>query len=93
MNSAVSDIDRKVQDAAATAEESAAASEEMNRQSYEMKKIVEELMSIIGSDGLTTEDYMGPIYRKYNGKTSRVNPRLPALTRPRPMQRLGVQTG
>ena len=73
--------------------ESAGASEEMNRQSFEMKKIVEELMAIIGSDGLTTETPMGIMSLKYNGKVSKGNPRLPVLTRPGAMQRLGVPTG
>lgn len=81
VNSAVSEIDRKVQDAAATAEESAAASVEMNRQSRDLKGIVEELTMIIGSDGISTEAPIGPIepiYRKYPGKVSKSNPRLPA---------------
>jgi methyl-accepting chemotaxis protein len=49
---AVTEIDRKVQEAAATAEESASASEEMSKQSQEMKEIVEELVLIVGSDNL-----------------------------------------
>ncbi len=48
---AVTEIDRKVQEAAATAEESAAASEEMSKQSQEMTEIVNELVLIIGSQG------------------------------------------
>jgi len=54
INSAVTEVDRKVQEAAATAEESAAASEELNKQAQEMKEIVDELIDIVGSGRLQT---------------------------------------
>ncbi len=50
----MTEVDRKVQEAAATAEESAAASEEMSKQAQEMKEIVDELIRIVGSGRLQT---------------------------------------
>jgi methyl-accepting chemotaxis protein len=50
ISAAVTEVDRKVQEAAATAEESAAASEEMSKQSQEMAEMVNQLVQIVGSN-------------------------------------------
>lgn len=65
---AVTEIDRKVQEAAATAEESASASEEMSKQSQEMKEIVEELVLIVGSDDGQHNRERNVSFRKTVGK-------------------------
>ena len=72
---AVTEIDRKVQEAAATAEESASASEEMSKQSQEMKEIVEELVLIVGSDDMQKDPRKEKIFSgKSAGKTATGRP-------------------
>lgn len=69
---AVTEIDRKVQEAAATAEESASASEEMSKQSQEMKEIVEELVLIVGSDdSQKVKKYSGQSAGKFKGRPTK----------------------
>ncbi len=51
VSSAVSEMDKVVQGAAANAEESASASEEMNAQAEQMKGYVVELMEVVGGAG------------------------------------------
>jgi len=53
VNTAVSEMDRVVQQNAATAEESASASEEMNAQAEQMKSMVHDMVAFVegGSDG------------------------------------------
>jgi methyl-accepting chemotaxis protein len=46
-NNAISEMDKVVQNNAATAEESASASEEMNAQAEQLKAIVEQLAAIV----------------------------------------------
>ncbi len=93
VNAAVSEIDRKVQDAAAIAEESAAASEEMNRQSQELKKIVEELTLIIGSDRNSTNGNTKPAAQKHSGQVRKSKPQTPALPPSRTDKRGDDQSG
>jgi len=51
INTAVLEIDKVVQEAAANAEESASDSEEMNDQAEQMKIYVADLMRVIGGSG------------------------------------------
>jgi len=51
VSSAVSEMDKVVQAAAANAEESASASEEMNAQAEQLKGYVVELMEVVGGEG------------------------------------------
>ncbi len=51
VNLAVTEMDKVVQQNAATAEESASASEEMSAQAEQMKGMVDELLSIVNGDG------------------------------------------
>ncbi|MBI9093189.1 MAG: hypothetical protein JEZ12_28590, partial [Desulfobacterium sp.] len=54
INTAVTEMDKVVQQNAATAEESASASEEMNAQAEQMKNMVNELVAIVGGGGKST---------------------------------------
>ena len=51
VNTAVAEMDKVTQSAAASAEESAAASEELNAQAEQMKVYVEELQKVVGGSG------------------------------------------
>ncbi|OGP71287.1 MAG: hypothetical protein A2Z73_02075 [Deltaproteobacteria bacterium RBG_13_60_28] len=65
INKAVGDMDRVVQQNAASAEESASASEELTAQSHQMKGIVEELLQMVarGANGLHRERKSSQILR------------------------------
>jgi methyl-accepting chemotaxis protein len=61
INRAVGDMDRVVQQNAASAEESASASQELTAQSHQMKGIVDELMAMVAGSG-------NGLQRKSNGR-------------------------
>jgi methyl-accepting chemotaxis protein len=70
INKAVSEMDRVVQQNAASAEESASAAQEMNAQAEEMKDFVKELKSVVAGKG--QNGYGVPVtLRKNKGKESR----------------------
>ena len=58
------EIDRKVQQSAATAEESASASEEMTNQALELKEVVEDLVQIVGA---SKGKSVSPVSRPFSG--------------------------
>jgi len=49
INIAVAEMDKVVQEVAATAEESASASEEMNAQAFQMEHIVGDMIALVGA--------------------------------------------
>ncbi len=51
LNTAITEIDKVTQSAAASAEESASASEELNAQAEQMKGYVQDLLQVVGGDG------------------------------------------
>jgi len=54
VNTAVAEMDKVTQQAAASAEESASASEELNAQAEQMKSCVEELSAVVGGNHIAT---------------------------------------
>jgi methyl-accepting chemotaxis protein len=66
INRAVGDMDRVVQQNAASAEESASASQELTAQSHQMKGIVHELMAMVtgGANGLKRYGNGRPVFRE-----------------------------
>jgi len=50
INTAVTDMDKVIQNTAANAEEAAGASEEMNAQAEQMKSVIRNLVAVIGGD-------------------------------------------
>jgi methyl-accepting chemotaxis protein len=52
VNTAVNEMDKVIQQNAASAEESASASEEMNAQALQMKEIVDHMMTLVGGQAV-----------------------------------------
>ncbi len=74
VNTAVSEMDRVVQQNAATAEESASASEEMNAQAEQMKSMVNEMVMFVEGDASSRD----------HAETGSSRKRRPALLRKAP---------
>ncbi len=79
LNTAVSDMDKVIQQNAATAEESASASEEMSSQAEQMKGFVQELMVIIGTTFEERGTRQNETMREKVGRTLR--PTIPSSTK------------
>jgi hypothetical protein len=63
INRAVNEMDKIVQQNAASAEESASASQELNAEAVQMKKIVNELVTLVGRNSIA-EKGKGPLKKK-----------------------------
>jgi len=74
VNTAVTEMDRVVQQNAANAEESASASEEMNAQAEQMKSMVGELMALVGgkSSGTAVRKTPKSVLHKANAKAGKM---------------------
>ncbi len=81
INTAVSEMDKVVQQNAANAEESASASEELSSQAQELNAMVADLMAIVGGSSASTP--LGPARQMAERKTAPTKAKAP-LRRPAP---------
>ena len=80
INTAVTEMDKVIQQNAANAEESASASEEMNAQAEQMKAFVDELVALVG--GTSQRDEAGSAEKE----RSRASDRAKAIVAPETKQ-------
>ena len=93
VNTAVGQMDKVTQSAAATAEESASASEELNAQAEQLQGVVRELIQLVGGAAAANLSGRTASTTSYRSNDERRKPTAPVATRPADVLPLSDEPG